>query len=84
MTIQEMVALNLTPVVELTEEDINLLLENKFALSEVKHSALFELSHKHLYLKKEAEGIEVPTRDTVKEVVESVSDQLDPHWRSRA
>ena len=76
MTIQEMVTLNLTPVVELTEEDIRLLLQNKPALREVKHSSLFKLAVLHLQLKQDVEGIYVPTRETVEEVVAKASDYL--------
>ena len=71
-----MVTLNLTPVVELTEEDINFLLQNKSALREVKHSELYGLADLHLNLKKHVEGIKVPTRETVKEVVTKASDLL--------
>ena len=76
MTIQEMVTLNLTPAAELTDEDINLLIQNKPALTEVQDSELYNLSHLHLNLKKQAEGIEVPSRDVVKEVVAKASDFL--------
>ena len=71
-----MVTLNLTPAVELTEEDIRFLLQNKPALREVKHSELYGLSHLHLNLKQHAEGFEFPTRDMVKEVVAKASDLL--------
>ncbi len=76
MTIQEMVALNLTPAAELTEEDIRLLLQNKPALREVRHSELYELAGLYLQLKKEVEGFAFPNRDTVKEMVTKASDYL--------
>ena len=76
MTIQEMVTLNLTPAVELTQEDIRLLLQNKSALKEVQHSALYERAHLQLQLKRHAEGGEIPTREEVKEVVAEASSFL--------
>ena len=76
MTTQEMVILNLTPLVELNEEEISFLLKNRATLREVQDSELYELSHLHLNLKKHAEGIEVPSRDVVKSVVTKASDFL--------
>ena len=84
MTIQEMVILLLTPAAEMTEADINYFVDNQPALREVQDSALYDRAGHWLSMKKEIEGIDIPTRDTVKEVVESASDYLDPQWRERA
>ena len=76
MTIQEMVILLLTPAAEMTDADINFFVDNQPTLREVQDSALYDRAGHWLSMKKEIEGIEVPTRDMVKEVVEGASDYL--------
>ena len=76
MTIQELVTLLLTPAAEMTTEDINYFVDNQPTLREVQHSDLYSLASLHLNLKKQAEDIEVPTRDMVKELVAKTSDFL--------
>ena len=76
MTIQEMVTLLLIPSAELTEEDITNLIQHKSALLEVKDSALYDKAGHWLSMKKEVEGVDIPSRDMVKEVVEGASNYL--------
>ena len=76
MTLEQIVTLLLLPAAEYNNEDIDYIIENKPTLMECKHSELYSLSSYHLQLKKEMDGIEIPTREYVSEIVGNVSNYL--------
>ena len=76
MTNQQHVVLLLTPSTLITVEDVHNLSRNKYRLADRVHSVLFAVSQTLLRLKQTDEGVAIPDKAFIEEVVSGAVEDL--------